>query len=109
MGVNYRLIGSRLCQRRKELGLTQKALGRKMDITNAHISAIENASKKPSLETLLEFCKVLDINIDYLISGTVQNDVDDEIINKVKLCSITNKKRISQIIDVFVEEEKLVK
>ena len=80
-----------------------------MDITNAHISAIENASKKPSLETLLEFCKVLDINIDYLISGTVQNDVDDEIINKVKLCSISNKKRISQIIDVFVEEEKLVK
>ena len=109
MEVNYRLIGSRLCQRRKELGFTQKKLGTKMNITNSHISAIENASKKPSLETLLEFCKVLDINIDYLISGTIQNDIDDEIINKVKLCSINNKRRISRIIDVFVDEEKLVK
>lgn len=41
MEVNYRLIGTRLCQRRKELHLTQKKLGDKMHISSSHISAIE--------------------------------------------------------------------
>ena len=84
MEVNYRLIGTRLCQRRKELHLTQKKLGDKMHISSSHISAIETGIKQPSLETLLEFCKTLNINIE-------------------------NRNRISKIVDVFLEEEKLEK
>ena len=109
MDINYRLIGSRLCQRRKEMNLTQKKLGEIVHITNSHISAIENAVKKPSLETLLDFCKALGINIDYLISGTLYTDVDDQLIEKIKLCSIENKIFISKIVDIFLENEKLEK
>lgn len=75
MDINYRLIGSRICQRRKELHLTQKKLEDRMHITSSHISAIETGSKPPSLETLLEFCKVLNINIDYLLNGTIMNSM----------------------------------
>ncbi len=109
MDVNYRLIGSRLCQRRKELHLTQKKLGEKMHITSPHISAVENGAKQPSLETLLEFCKVLDINIDYLLNGTIYSEIDDQIYDKIKLCSLESRKKISKIIDVFLEAEKLEK
>lgn len=109
MKINYRLIGTRLCQRRKELHLTQKKLGDKMHISSPHISAIETGSKPPSLETLLEFCKVLNINIDYLLNGTIHNELDKQLIEKIKLCSLENQKRISKIIDVFLEEEKLEK
>lgn len=109
MEVNYRLIGLRLGQRRKELNLTQKKLGEKMHISSPHISAIENATKQPSLETLLEFCNVLNINIDYLLSGTIYSDIDEQIIDKLKLCSLEKRKLISKIIDVFLEEEKLEK
>lgn len=109
MDVNYRLIGSRLCQRRKELHLTQKKLGEKMHITSPHISAVENGTKQPSLETLLEFCKVLNINIDYLLSGTIYSEIDEQIYDKIKLCSLESRKKISKIIDVFLEEEKLEK
>lgn len=109
MDINYRLIGSRLCQRRKELNLTQRKLGEMMHISSPHISAIETGSKQPSLETLLEFCKVLNINIDYLLSGTIYNDVDAQLIEKIKICSLENQNRISKIIDIFVEEEKLEK
>lgn len=109
MNVNYRLIGTRLCQRRKELNLTQKKLGDKMHITSSHISAIETATKQPSLETLLEFCKVLNINIDYLLNGIIHNELDEQLIEKIKLCSLENQKRISKIVDVFLEEEKLEK
>lgn len=109
MNVNYRLIGTRLCQRRKELHLTQKKLSEKIHITSSHISAIETGSKQPSLETLLEFCKVLNINIDYLLNGTIHNEVEEQIVQKIKLCSLENQKRISKIVDVFLEEEKLEK
>lgn len=109
MNVNYRLIGTRLCQRRKELHLTQKKLENKMHISSSHISAIETGTKQPSLETLLEFCKVLNINIDYLLSGTMHNELSEQLIEKIKLCSLDNQKKISKIIDVFLEEEKLEK
>lgn len=109
MNVNYRLIGSRLCQRRKELNLTQKKLGDMIHISGPHISAIETGSKQPSLETLLEFCNALNINIDYLLNGTIYSDPDIQLIEKIKICSLENQNRISKIIDVFVEEEKLEK
>lgn len=109
MDINYRLIGTRLCQRRKELHLTQKKLEDKIHITSSHISAIETGTKQPSLETLLAFCKVLHINIDYLLNGTIHSDLDEQLIEKIKLCSLENQKRISKIIDVFLEEEKLEK
>lgn len=109
MEVNYRLIGTRLCQRRKELHLTQKKLGDKMHISSSHISAIETRIKQPSLETLLEFCKTLNINIDYLLNGTLYNELDEQLVEKIKLCSFENRNRISKIVDVFLEEEKLEK
>lgn len=109
MEVNYRLIGTRLCQRRKELHLTQKKLGDKMHISSSHISAIETGTKQPSLETLLEFCKTLNINIDYLLNGTLYNELDDQLVEKIKLCSFENRNRISKIVDVFLEEERLEK
>lgn len=109
MEVNYRLIGTRLCQRRKELHLTQKKLGDKMHISSSHISAIETGTKQPSLETLLEFCKTLNINIDYLLNGTLYNELDEQLVEKIKLCSFENRNRISKIVDIFLEEEKLEK
>lgn len=109
MEVNYRLIGTRLCQRRKELHLTQKKLGDKMHISSSHISAIETGTKQPSLETLLEFCKTLNINIDYLLNRTLYNELDEQLVEKIKLCSFENRNRISKIVDVFLEEEKLEK
>lgn len=109
MEVNYRLIATRLCQRRKELHLTQKKLGDKMHISSSHISAIETGTKQPSLETLLEFCKTLNINIDYLLNGTLYNELDEQLVEKIKLCSFENRNRISKIVDVFLEEEKLEK
>lgn len=80
-----------------------------MHISSSHISAIETWIKQPSLETLLEFCKTLNINIDYLLNGTLYNELDEQLVEKIKLCSFENRNRISKIVDVFLEEEKLEK
>lgn len=109
MTVDYSLLGSRICQRRKELKITQKKLSERINLSRNHISGIETGDKRPSLETLLIICNELGISLDYLVSGTIYTSIDNEIINKIKFCSIENKQRISKIVDVFYEENKLVK
>lgn len=106
MNIDYKLIGSRISQKRKELKITQKQLSELIGISNTHICSIESGEKTPSLETLLKICNVLGITIDYLLHGIIHTNIDDEIKEKTKLCSIQNKKRISKIIDVFIEEEQ---
>lgn len=107
--IDYGLLGSRICQRRKELKITQKKLGERVNLSSNHISGIETGEKRPSLETLLIICAELEISLDYLVNGTVYTNLDNEIIQKIKFCSLENKKRISKIVDVFYEENKLVK
>ena len=109
MGVDYTAIGDRIRQRRSELKITQEKLGYMVGVSNSHISSIERAEKTPSLDTLLLICGALGISTDYLVNGTIYTDVDDEIVSKIRICSVENKKRISRIVDVFVEEEKLAK
>jgi len=109
MDIDYNLIGSRICQRRKELHITQKKLSEMVHVSNTHISSIENGEKTPSLDTLIIICKQLGITMDYLLCGTVYTSLDDEIAEKLKICSIENKQRIAKIIDVFLEEEKIEK
>lgn len=109
MNIDYRLIGSRICQRRKELHITQKKLAEMVNVSNTHLSSIENGEKTPSLDTLLIICNQLEITMDYLLHGIIHTSVEDEIIEKIKICSIENKKRIAKIIDIFVEEEKFAK
>ena len=109
MTIDYSLIGSRICQRRKELKITQKKLSDRVNVSSNHISGIETGEKRPSLETLLIICQELGISLDYLVCGTIYTNIDAEIIEKTKFCSIENKQRLSKIIDVFYEENKLVK
>ncbi len=109
MTIDYSLLGSRICQRRKELKITQKKLAERINLSSNHISGIETGDKRPSLETLLIICHELGVSLDYLVNGTVYSNIDAEIIEKIHFCSVENKKRISKIVDIFYEENKLVK
>lgn len=52
---------------RKKRGLTQKQLAEKVGTTQAVISRLENASVKPSLETVLKIAEALDAAVDIRI------------------------------------------
>ena len=49
---------------RKQRGLTQKELAEKVGTTQAVVSRLENASVKPSLETILKIAQALDAAVD---------------------------------------------
>lgn len=83
--INYRKIGSRIAQRRKELHLTQAQLAEIVDLSKNHISNVESGGSY-SLETLIAICDALKITPDYVLFGTIRKDRKDDFIDVLKLC-----------------------
>jgi len=74
--VNYKLIGQRIKQRRKERCLTQENIAEFLDISVSYVSRVERAVVKISLETLVKVAGFLDVSPAWLIEGTVVDSED---------------------------------
>lgn len=84
--INYRKIGSRIAQCRKEKKLTQAQLGEIVNLSKNHISTVENGGSY-SLDTLLVICDALDVTPDYVLSGTIRKSRKDDFADVLKLCN----------------------
>lgn len=62
-------LGTKIKDRRKEMGYTQVALAKKANISRTYLSDVENDRYNPSLETLYDICKALDTTVEELIGG----------------------------------------
>jgi transcriptional regulator with XRE-family HTH domain len=62
-------IGTRIKQRRKELGLTQVQIKQITGISSGNMSEIENGNKLPSTPTLISLSAILDCSIDWMLKG----------------------------------------
>lgn len=74
--MNYNKIGVRIAEARIKYNLTQEELGEKIGKTSQFISNIETGKRKPSLPTLLNISKILNLSLDYLV---YDDDIDKEI------------------------------
>lgn len=62
-------IGNFLAELRKEQGLTQEALGEKLDVTNKTVSRWENGNYLPPVEMLQELSKLYAVSINEILCG----------------------------------------
>ena len=62
-------IGTRIKQRRKELGLTQVQIKQETGISSGNMSEIENGNKLPSTPALISLSAILDCSIDWMLKG----------------------------------------
>lgn len=107
LDIQYEIIGSRIQQRRKELGLKQYYLAEQLNISNNHLSSIETGREKPSLETLLHICDALHVTPDYLLIGNLHtNDIPQDILDSLRLCSEEDLKLARGIIELLVERNR---
>ena len=58
--INYREI---ITRKRKELGMSQNALAKKVGITQPFMNEIESGRKSPSIEVLIKICELLEIKL----------------------------------------------
>ncbi|MGO5023331.1 helix-turn-helix domain-containing protein [Lawsonibacter sp. LCP25S3_G6] len=67
--IDYKLIGSRIKNRRISQKLSQDQLAEMADITPVYLSRIENGHAKPSLDVYERLCGFLDCDLAYLFCG----------------------------------------
>lgn len=74
--------------RRKELHIKQAELAETLEISNNHMSSIENGRQKPSLDTFIRLCDCLNVTPDYLLLGSMHAyNLPQDILDKLRLCS----------------------
>lgn len=71
MAVN----GNRIRQLRKEVGLTQEALGKKLGVIKQTVSSWENGISEPNSEALSNMSSFFDVTVDDLLSNSVSSNI----------------------------------
>ncbi|NTV49973.1 MAG: helix-turn-helix transcriptional regulator [Geobacteraceae bacterium] len=74
MGLDPKIIGYRIKEKRQQLKLSQKELAEKIEVTPSAINQYEKGDKVPSSEKIISLAKTLGVSSDYLLG--VSNDDD---------------------------------
>jgi transcriptional regulator with XRE-family HTH domain len=69
--VDYKDLGLKVRQARKQMRLTQEQLAEQVGISSSFMGHIERGSRVASLETLVSLCNVLHVTPMYLLSASL--------------------------------------
>lgn len=73
--MDYVDLGRRIRKQRSLKGWTQETLAEKVNVSTSFVGHVERGTRKASLETLVAMANVLDVSLDYLLSGSINNSV----------------------------------
>ena len=87
------IIGNNIRIAREHKGYTQEQLAEKLNTSSKFVSMAERGASGLSVSSMINLCKVLDIEPNSLFSGIINynNDVDKQIINNLSLLSNEDK------------------
>jgi len=75
--MDYFKIGRFIQERRKQLNLTQKQLGEKLNVTDKAVSKWERGLGCPDVSILGELSEILDVGIGEILNGEYNDDLKD--------------------------------
>lgn len=97
-------MGNRIKIRRKELRIKQAELAERLNISNNHMSSIENGRQKPSLDIFIQICNLLNVTPDYLLLGSMHAyNIPQDIIDKLRLCNQSVIELAGDFIELLVK------
>lgn len=96
-------MGSRICEERKKLGLSQEMLAEMIDVSPQTISTAERGEKAMRPESIYRLSKVFECSTDYLFSGE-KTEVDKSLLCK-KINSISQKdlQALENLINIIID------
>ncbi len=87
MEINYAEIGRNIREHRCRRGMKQKELAERINVSDQHISHIENGHTKLSLVTLVAICNVLEVDCNTLLgaslTGARRNALQNRLIEAI--------------------------
>lgn len=97
-------MGNRIKIRRKELRIKQAELAERLNISNNHMSSIENGRQKPSLDIFIQICNLLNVTPDYLLLGSMHAyNIPQDIIDNLRLCNQSDIELAGDFIELLVK------
>lgn len=88
MILEYKEIGRRIAERRKQQKISQQALAEILGISNNHLSGLERGKAGLSLEVLVGICNALKVTPDFLLMGSMHSgNLPKNICGNLELCS----------------------
>lgn len=73
IGLDSKLVGSRMKQKRIELGLTQADVSTKCGISTRYYGSIENGRNSPSLEKMELISEALCVSLHFLLNDRIED------------------------------------
>ena len=98
--IDFKIIGKRIKEARKNAGLSQEKLAEKIDVGTVYISRVEKGGTQVNLRRLSQISIALNVPIEKLIIGTTQecnNYLDKEFKEILSTCTIDKQKLIYNI------------
>jgi len=89
--IDYKSLGSRIKEARKQKGLTQEQLAERTDLSTTHISNIENGKAIPSLQAFVDIVNALSLTADVLLCDHVNQSrivYESEVKEILDTCTI---------------------
>lgn len=97
-------MGNRIKIRRKELRIKQAELAERLNISNNHMSSIENGRQKSSLDIFIQICNLLNVTPDYLLLGSMHAyNIPQDIIDKLRLSNQSDIELAGDFIELLVK------
>ncbi len=88
--------GTRIKEKRKDMGLTQEQLAELMNTTKGTISFYENDNVDIKLSVLRELAQILKTTVGYLADGDeIFGDMDYEIANVIRKLKSEESKKVA--------------
>lgn len=76
--IDSNKVGLRITKFRKDLELTQDDLANRLNITRQALSKWENGTSLPSIELLIDLCKLFETNVEDLLCLNEITTIEDE-------------------------------
>ena len=103
MQADIKVVGQRISSRRKSEKIKQCVLAERLDISNNHMSEIENGKTSISFDLFCRICTELNVTPDYLLLGATRSShVSQKIMDKLRLCSDSELAIIDTILEAFI-------
>ena len=109
MAVDFKIIGNRIKQARKQKGLTQDHLAEKLFVSVGYISNIERGTTKINLTTLSDIADILECDASDLISQTSKgnkNYLVSEIIDLINSLNEKEKNTLFQLLNTYIKTKQ---
>jgi len=88
------MLGARIGEIRKKRGMTQEELSGRMGIGPKYLSSIERGKENPTLNTLINLARCLDLDLGEMFSYI---EIEDPLQRKAILSSLLNNAEDEQL------------